>query len=134
MWEGFAHEVGLHALLPARAEGEGGSAQGEEQSEAARRVHAQVRHTMGGYNPVPQRLQPCASGSCNPWQAALQVLYWRDMRAHRAASPSRSPTEPSLLSLAEFIQVLPRLCTPAAAPLHPCSHASARLHPACRAP
>lgn len=58
MWEGFAHEVGLHAFLPPR--GEGGSEQEEEQSAPARRVHAQVRQTMEGCNPVPQKLQPCA--------------------------------------------------------------------------
>ena len=124
MWEGFADELGLHAFLLPR--GEGGSEQGEERSEAARRVHAQVRQTMEGCNPLPKRLQPCASEAAIHGKAAPQVLYWRDMRAHRATSPSRSPTESSLLSLAEFIQVQPRLCAPAAAPLHPCSRASAR--------
>ena len=83
------------------------------------------------------RLQPGATEAAalcirklQPLASPLQVLYWRDMRAHRAASPSRSPAEPSLLSLAEFIQVLPRLCTPAAAL---CTPAAARLH-ACTPP
>ena len=137
MWEGFAHEVGLHALLPPRAEGEGGSAQGEEQSEAARRVHAQVRHTMGGCNPVPQRLQPCASGSCNPWQAPYRCCIGA-ICAHtaRRAPLDRLPSRRSSLWRSSSrccrasARLQPRLCTPAAAL---CTPAAARLH-ACAPP
>jgi hypothetical protein len=75
MWEGFANELGLHAFLLPR--GDGGSEQGEERSEAARRVHAQVRQTMEGCNPLPKKLQPCASEAAKPPTGAVLARYAR---------------------------------------------------------
>ena len=138
MWEGFAHEVGLHALLPPRAEGEGGSAQGEEQSEAARRVHAQVRQTIGGCNPVPQRLQPCASGSCNPCDRNGKPPYTGAVLARYARTPRGEPLSIADRAVAPLSGgVHPGAAAPLHAcsrALHPCSRASARLPPSCRAP
>ena len=77
---------------------------------------------IGGCNPVHQRLQPCASEAATQCgrgcSRRVQVLHWRDVRAHRATFQSGSSSEPSILSLAEFVQVRQSplsYCTPPAA-------------------
>ena len=113
MWEGFANELGLHAFLLPR--GDGGSEQGEERSEAARRVHAQVRQTMEGCNPLPKKLQPCASEAAKPPHrcciGAICAHTERQARLDRLPSRHSSHWLSSSRCSRASAPLQPRLCT-----------------------